>query len=159
MSFTNVATGTKILDNEYRYFINARIRDIAREACKVRTAAQSEEDTEEVSEFIVDNDTPAFRAFYDNDCQHAGGLDDAAGNIPLADIEECLERFEDAYAGEWENEEDYVENAIQDGLFGDTSEGPLGNYVDVESLTRDLFISDMFSLVAPGGMVFAYHNC
>ena len=54
-----------------------------------------------------------------------------------------VEDFEDAYAGQWDSEEDFAEN-----LASETMEIPkyLEYYIDYEKLARDLFINDYFSV-------------
>ena len=53
-----------------------------------------------------------------------------------------LERFEEAYAGEWDSEEDFAQD-----LASETMEIPkhLEFYIDYEKLARDLFINDYYS--------------
>jgi len=53
-----------------------------------------------------------------------------------------LERFEEAYAGEWDSEEAFAED-----LADETMEIPkhLAFYIDYERLARDLFINDYYS--------------
>lgn len=57
------------------------------------------------------------------------------------------ERFEEAYAGEWESEESFAENLAEE-----TMEIPehLAFYIDYEKLARDLFINDYFSAEGEG---------
>ena len=65
------------------------------------------------------------------------------------------EKFEEAYAGEWESEEDFAEN-----LASETMEIPkhLEFYIDYEKLARDLFINDYFSAEAEGGKVYVFRR-
>ena len=75
------------------------------------------------------------------------------------DLDEVLDRFQDAYAGTWNSERDYVENGLEEGLFGEIdTDSLLGRYLDVASLTRDLFMSDMTSVAAPGHEVHVSYN-
>jgi antirestriction protein len=74
-------------------------------------------------------------------------------------MQDIQTRFEDCYAGEWSSEIEYTESLIEDGVFGDATEGTLGNYIDVQSLSRDLFMSDVMSIDIPTGGVFVFHNC
>lgn len=83
----------------------------------------------------------AFAAY----AEHVGGsLEDAAMS------------FEDAYTGEYRDEEEYAEELLHDtgDLDGDSL---LGRYFDLEAYTRDLFISDYFAVDNAGG-VFVFRN-
>ena len=53
------------------------------------------------------------------------------------------ERFEEAYQGEWDSEEDFAQNLAEE-----TMEIPqhLQFYIDYEKFARDLFINDFFSI-------------
>ena len=76
------------------------------------------------------------------------------------DLDEVIERFEDAFAGTWDSEQAYVESGIEEGLFGEIdTDSLLGRYLDIDALTRDVFISDMTSIPAPEGEVHVFHNC
>lgn len=76
------------------------------------------------------------------------------------DLDEVIERFQDAFAGTWDSERAYIENALEEGLFGDIdSDSILGRYLDVDALTRDVFLTDMISVQsAPGGPVHVFYN-
>jgi antirestriction protein len=50
-----------------------------------------------------------------------------------------VERFEDAYAGEWKDEEAFAQNMVDECY---ELEGPLAMYFDIEAFTRDLFMCD-----------------
>ena len=66
-----------------------------------------------------------------------------------------LERFEEAYAGEWDSEEDFAED-----LASETMEIPehLQFYIDYEKLARDLFINDYYSADGEGCKVYVFRR-
>lgn len=66
-----------------------------------------------------------------------------------------LERFEEAYAGEWASEEDFAENLAEE-----TMEIPqhLEFYIDYEKLARDLFINDYYSADVESGKVYVFRR-
>ena len=66
-----------------------------------------------------------------------------------------LERFEEAYAGEWLSEEEFAEE-----LASETMEIPehLSFYIDYEKLARDLFINDYFSAESEGCKVYVFRR-
>ena len=66
-----------------------------------------------------------------------------------------VERFEEAYAGEWDSEEDFAEN-----LASETMEIPkhLEFYIDYEKLARDLFINDYFSAEGEDYKVYVFRR-
>ncbi|MDE2231127.1 MAG: antirestriction protein ArdA [Candidatus Omnitrophica bacterium] len=66
-----------------------------------------------------------------------------------------LERFEEAFAGEWASEEAFAEDLAED-----TMEIPqhLAFYIDYEKLARDLFINDYFSADSENGTVYIYRR-
>lgn len=66
-----------------------------------------------------------------------------------------FERFEEAYAGEWDSEEDFAEN-----LASETMEIPkhLECYIDYEKLARDLFINDYFSADGEGCKIYVFRR-
>ncbi len=66
-----------------------------------------------------------------------------------------LERFEEAYAGQWDSEEDFAED-----LANETMEIPkhLEYYIDYEKLARDLFINDYFSAEGSGYKVHVFRR-
>lgn len=66
-----------------------------------------------------------------------------------------LERFEEAYAGEWDSEEDFAED-----LASETMEIPqhLAFYIDYEKLARDLFINDYFSAESENSKVYVFRR-
>jgi antirestriction protein len=161
--FRNKETGEKILDADYRCHYrmsNYRKTRARAEDVRVKTAAEEADEVAERVEELIEDFGAAFEAQYNNETQR-GDLVDAAGRETLSDIEDARNRFEDAFAGEWASEKDYIEEAIAEGLFGDTVDamGTLANYLDVDSLTRDVFISDMYSLDIAGGGVYVFYNC
>jgi antirestriction protein len=66
-----------------------------------------------------------------------------------------LERFEEAYAGEWLSEEDFAEQLAEE-----TMEIPkhLAFYIDYEKLARDLFINDYFSADSENSKVYVFRR-
>lgn len=66
--------------------------------------------------------------------------------------------FEDQYRGEWDSELEYAENFIDDCYNLDNMMGNLAMYFDYEAFTRDLFISDYYSLEY-GYKTFVFSNC
>ena len=73
-------------------------------------------------------------------------------------FEELVECFREQYAGTWESEKAYIEEAIEDGLFGEVGEGILGRYIDTESLARDVLMSDMWSDRTSEGVACFYNR-
>ena len=66
-----------------------------------------------------------------------------------------LERFEEAYAGEWLSEEEFAEE-----LASETMEIPehLSFYIDYEKMARDLFINDYFSADGDGCKIHVFRR-
>ncbi|HWZ23392.1 MAG TPA: antirestriction protein ArdA [Cytophagaceae bacterium] len=66
-----------------------------------------------------------------------------------------VERFEEAYAGEWVSEEDFAESLAEE-----TMEIPqhLAFYIDYEKLARDLFINDYFSADSENCKVYVFRR-
>ena len=66
-----------------------------------------------------------------------------------------LERFEEAYSGEWDSEVAFAED-----LASETMEIPkhLEFYIDYEKLARDLFINDYFSADSENGKVYVFRR-
>lgn len=67
---------------------------------------------------------------------------------PVEDAEKAVERFRDAYCGEWNSEEVFAEE-----LFSECYEVPenIRYYIDYQAFARDLFMCDYFYT---GGYVF-----
>ena len=65
------------------------------------------------------------------------------------------EDFEEAYAGEWDSEEDYAEHLAEE-----TMEIPehLRFYIDYEKLARDIFINDYFSAEGSNCKIFVFRR-
>ena len=65
------------------------------------------------------------------------------------------ERFEEAYRGQWDSEEDFAEDLAQE-----TMEIPkhLECYIDYERLARDLFINDYYSAEGEGRKVYVFRR-
>jgi len=66
-----------------------------------------------------------------------------------------LERFEEAYEGEWDTEEAFAENVASE-----TMEIPqhLAFYIDYEKLARDMFINDYFSADSENCKVYVFRR-
>jgi antirestriction protein len=72
-------------------------------------------------------------------------------NDTSMDVDDCLERFEEAYAGEWDTFREFAEQLAEDiGM----TEGA-GNYFDYDAWARDL-IHDYDALATSAGTVFIY---
>ena len=86
---------------------------------------------------LVEKHGAAFIAYAD----HVGGT------------EYARDSFEEAYMGEWDNEQAYAED-----YFDQTMGVPdhLVAYIDYDKFTRDLFIDSMFSEDAPDGNVYVF---
>lgn len=65
--------------------------------------------------------------------------------------------FLDAYAGEWDSEQEYAEEYIDGTGMLDGVDPSIANYFDCESFARDLFM-DMNALDAPRGGIFVFYN-
>jgi len=65
------------------------------------------------------------------------------------------DNFEEAYCGEWDSEEEYAEDLMQQCY-----EIPeyLQFYIDYEKWARDLFINDYFSAEASNGNVYVFRH-
>jgi antirestriction protein len=101
------------------------------------------EDIDKVAELgaLIEEHGEAFAAYADN-----VGTDHATE-----------ESFQDAYCGEWESEAAYAENLF-DQLYLHDVPDHVQPYIDYDAFARDLFISDNYSVDAPGG-VYVFHNC
>lgn len=76
-----------------------------------------------------------------------------------ADLDDSLKSsFEDAYRGEYSTEQEYAEQLIDDCYDLDRIMGNLAYYFDYQAFTRDLFISDCFSIDTPDGNVWVFDN-
>jgi len=107
-----------------------------------------EDKTETIESEVYDLD--AFVAYVD-------GWHRVDENTDLADL---ITEFQDAFSGTWSSEEAYIENALDEGLFGEiATDSVLGRYIDVNALTRDVFISDMTSVEGAPGEVHVFYNC
>lgn len=56
------------------------------------------------------------------------------------EMPEAVERFEEAYCGEWDSERDYAEDYIDSTGMLDGVNDTLRNYFDYDAFTRDLFM-------------------
>jgi antirestriction protein len=68
------------------------------------------------------------------------------------------EGFEEAYCGQWDSEIAYAEELF-DELYAHDIPEHLRHYIDYEAFSRDLFISDCYSVDNPEGGVFVFRQC
>ena len=104
--------------------------------------SESFDDVAEVARLIEEHG-PAYAAYAD----HQGGVDYAFESD-----------FEDHYQGEWDTEEAYAENFIDDCYDLENMMGNLCSYFDYERFARDLFINDCYSVDNPKGGVFVFDS-
>lgn len=64
---------------------------------------------------------------------------------------ELLDRFTEAYCGQWDSERSYAEHLADEGCFGDIPPH-LVAYIDYDAMARDLFCGDYYR--TEGGHVF-----
>jgi antirestriction protein len=67
------------------------------------------------------------------------------------------ESFQEAYCGEWDSERAYAEDLFDELYLHDVPDH-VQPYIDYDSFSRDLFISDNFSVDNPNGGVFVFRN-
>ena len=160
--FRNIETGKRIEDRDYRRVLRVRKLEADR---ATKAAAEKEaalEEREEVAERVAELgeydsiDSEPFNAWLYN--IHGYGISDLPGTVSVDTLDSMIQEFQDAYAGEWGSEEEYTQDAVDQGIFGEVGQGTLSNYLDVQSLSRDLFMSDMYSLYAPCNRIFAFFN-
>jgi len=77
----------------------------------------------------------AFALFYDAEC--------------LDDIDEAIDKFQDAYYGEYKSEEDFAYELVEQCGWLD-NKNPLHNYIDYERYARDLELSGDFYYIQCG---------
>ena len=70
-------------------------------------------------------------------------------------IDFAKESFQEAYAGEWESEEDFAEQLALETM---NIPDHLQIYMDYEKFARDLFINDYFSAQSEGRRVHVYRH-
>ncbi len=87
--------------------------------------------------------------------EHGAAFAAHADNVGIDHATE--ESFQDAFCGEWDTEKAYAENLFDELYLHEVPEH-VQPYIDYESFTRDLFISDNYSVDFPGG-VYVFHNC
>ncbi len=74
------------------------------------------------------------------------------------DVSDMVSCFEDAYRGEYDSEEDFaIELLDETGELNALPEN-LRHYFDYASYARDLFINDVYSEQNPNGGIFVYWN-
>lgn len=78
-----------------------------------------------------------------------------AAHVGITDPSDIDDQFDDAYQGEWSDEETFAEETHCE-IYGEPS-GPLAAYIDWERYARDLFMSDYFSVDAPRGIFVFRH--
>lgn len=79
-------------------------------------------------------------------------LDDDYYRYKDFDASEIIEKFRDAYQGQWDSERDFAEQLFEDCYSSEVSEFAR-NYFDYEAFARDLFIDDY--LMIGDGFVFS----
>lgn len=77
--------------------------------------------------------------------EHGPIIADFLGHY-MCDFSELAEKFEQAYCGCYTDEEDYARELIDNCYDIEEKMGNLANYFDYEAFTRDLFMSDNFSI-------------
>lgn len=77
-----------------------------------------------------------------------------------ADVEDdsLLSSFEDAFRGEYRTEEEYAEQLVEECYDLEKTMGHLAHYFDYEAFSRDLFLSDCFSIETPDGNVWVFYH-
>lgn len=78
------------------------------------------------------------------------------------DVEDLIQGFEDAYAGEWGSLADYAEEFFEDVYSEalETMPNVLRYHIDWEGVGRDLRLGgDVYEVQAPGGNVWVFRNC
>jgi antirestriction protein len=89
----------------------------------------------------------------EQDYRHIPAVEAYFLNDTSIDADDCLERFEEAYAGEWDTFREFAEQLAEElGM----TEGA-GNYFDYEAWARDL-IHDYDALATSAGTVFVYRS-
>ena len=75
-----------------------------------------------------------------------------------ADMEEYDSLFEDAYAGEWENVREFLEDFMDNtGAFSGVSE-TLVNFFDWNRFEKEMLMSDIWTENANNGTIYIYWN-
>lgn len=93
---------------------------------------------------IPESAVPAYFAYLD----HVGHRAD----------EDHVEDFEDAYAGTWGSEEDFAQDLAEELEAVPEEYSWPASYIDWERATRDLFMSDYFSVDAGSDGVYVFRN-
>lgn len=57
------------------------------------------------------------------------------------DADDLMSEFHDDYVGEYDSEEAFAEEMVDEGAFGDIPEN-IASYIDYEAIARDLFMGD-----------------
>ena len=88
--------------------------------------------------------------------EHGGAYAAYAANVGLDYAD--LSGFEEAFCGEWDSEEDYAAELVDD--LGYLREMPdhLHGYFDYEKWTRDLFMTDFYSVKTPDYKVWVFRH-
>ena len=73
-------------------------------------------------------------------------------NIDLAEFENWESDFQDAYMGEYDNEQDFADHLVDELGYIDEMPEHLAQYFDYEKFARDLFLGDYW--IASNGAVF-----
>jgi len=103
-----------------------------------------EEFVEEMGQEAPHHDESVARIFFENDY----------GTSWDGDFKEVFERFEDAYSGVWDSEEDFAADLADDiGMVDDET-----RYFDYKAFTRDLFLGDYWAEKLPSGEVVVFRS-
>lgn len=104
------------------------------------------EDLDELIELakLVDEHGEAFVLFVENE-----GFD----------IDTARNAFEEAYEGEYKDEEDFAYELVDSLGYLDTAPDILKNYFDYEAFARDLFIGDYYSENMDNGKIAVFRRC
>ena len=85
--------------------------------------------------------------------------DEPAAYLAYFDHVGDCENFEEAWNGEWDSEQAFAEELIEDmGMVHGGANELIAQYFDYEAWTRDLFMSDYFSTECPNGGVYVFRN-
>lgn len=85
-------------------------------------------------------------------------LDNVYGQITPEVLAESREAFTDSYAGHYNSELEWAYQFVDDVYDLQNMMGNLAGYFDYESFARDVFMSDMYSMPASDGGIYAFNN-
>lgn len=105
---------------------------IAKIEKEIEARVEAEEETTELSDLVEQYGAEAVACFVYNH------------HLKLEDVDDWADDFRDSYIGEV-SIEDYVEELLDDGVFGDIS-SHLRFYIDTEKLGQDLLRGDYWDM-------------